>query len=84
MTEPTVHWSFRVPAEQVDFVRRARGILRDAERVLAPWKSSHPEPRIAMAELAGHYETAAEIGLLYVRQAIEILEAATSKEEPQG
>jgi hypothetical protein len=56
-------------------------LLRSAERVLAPWKSSHPNPRIATAQQAGHYETAAAIGRIYIRQAIEILQAAASNEE---
>jgi hypothetical protein len=49
-------------------------LLRNAERVLAPWKSSHPNPRIAMAQQAGHFESVAEVSRIYLRQAIQILE----------
>jgi hypothetical protein len=59
-------------------------ILRGAERVLAPWKSNHPNPRIAMAQQAGHFETAAAISRIYIRQAIEILQAAERNEHEKN
>jgi hypothetical protein len=64
------------PRKETDVttITEALELLRRSEKILAPWESSHPNPRIAMAQQAGHFESVAEVSRIYIRQAIQILE----------
>jgi hypothetical protein len=64
------------PRKETDVtaIAEALDLLRRSEKILAPWKSNHPDKIQALAQAAGHWEAAGYISLIYLQQAIQVLE----------